>query len=137
MTISMDKKYRTRSGCAVDILTTKVNCNHPVVAVFTNPDGSQGSVCYNVNGKFYMDDHEHALDLIEVSPYEDFKIDEPVMVSDTTINWYPRHFAGVNSQGLPQAWSNGATSFSAESKKDIVGWYHCRRPTPEELNKTS
>jgi hypothetical protein len=74
------------------------------------------------------------LDLIEVSPYDDFKIDDPVMVriNSNSTRWERRYFAGVSTDGLPMAFNEGATSWSAQDRSTI--WCECRRPTPEELN---
>ena len=80
----------------------------------------------------------HALDLVEVSPYDDFEIDEPVMVRDSDdAAWARRHFAGVSNDGLPMAWPNGMTSFSISCivrSWRYLEWDECRRPTEEELN---
>jgi len=66
--------------------------------------------------------------------YDDFKIDEPVMVSLDNKAWYRRHFAGVSADGRPQTWSDGRTSFTvAPGHCGVTTWDECRRPTPEEL----
>ena len=70
------------------------------------------------------------IDLIEVSPYDDFKIDDPVMVSLNGVYWERGYFAGVNTKGMPTAFDSGSTSWSAFA---ACNWIYCRRPTQEEL----
>ena len=80
---------------------------------------------------------DHTLDLVEVTPYDDFEIDEPVMVRDRHTKWRRRYFAGVSSDNKPMAWASGATSWSAAPTtcvSNALVWNECRRPTEEELN---
>ena len=130
--IDISKKYRTRSGYGVEILKTSLrNSVFPVVAIINTAE-KQILAGFTEYGKFYGDG-ESDMDLVEVSPYEDFKIDEPVMVRDfENQSWAKRYFAGVNN-GKPSVWCAGATSWSSESNEDFVYWKFCRRPTPEEL----
>ena len=113
--VDINKKYRTRSGLDVQILCTdRVSMDGlPVVGMVLTPegriwfweaDGSSPTLRTN--------------DLIEVSPYEGWKIDDPVWVRDGAGLWVRRHFAGVNKRGLPMAWINGCTSWSTTSKVD-------------------
>ena len=76
-----------------------------------------------------------SLDLIEVTPYDDFKVDEPVMVRNGRDKWLRRYFAGVSSNNKPMVWANGATSWSAAHEcASALICYECRRPTEEELS---
>jgi hypothetical protein len=130
--VSMDKKYKTRHG-----MTARVVCvdakgdakgDQPVIAlVLDSPTSTEFVIRTSLKGEFY-NGHEHELDLIEVSPYEDFEIDEPVMVRvDGNSQWERRYFAGINESGYPLAWVEGMTSWSADGYK--TRWDECRRPT--------
>lgn len=81
------------------------------------------------DGRFILGE-EHAYDLIEVGPYDDFKVDDPCMFSMDGECWHRRHFAGVGSLGLPMSFTCGKTSWTTDTKDS---WNHCRRPTEEEL----
>jgi hypothetical protein len=63
--------------------------------------------------------------LTEVLPYDDFKIDEPVLVwlADYPEKKVRRHFAGTNDRQLPLTWANGRTSWTA--KGQTTAWDFC------------
>ncbi|MDO4673329.1 MAG: hypothetical protein Q4A76_10490 [Porphyromonadaceae bacterium] len=64
----------------------------------------------------------------EPSPYEDWKIDDKIEVSDDGECWYRRHFAGVNENGKPMVWGDGATSWSYRNDKRYkVEWNYARK----------
>lgn len=113
--ISLDKTYKTRSGSEVVI--------H---AIYPNNKDSQvqGGIVYNdyvqmqswtIEGGFFEDgtNRTSGLDLVEVSPYEDWNIDDKVIVyyedSGEEYNYY---FAGLNGLGQPCVFGGGATSWS-------------------------
>jgi hypothetical protein len=132
--ISMDKKYRTRNGRPVRILCLDMeDPDHPVVGLMTCETGFEVMACFTPEGRFTIMIDQDDFDLIEVSPYEDFKIDEPVMVRTAGLSWYKRHFAGVTEGGKPLAWPDGGSSFS--TGPDTLIWDECRRPTPEEFGR--
>ena len=134
--VSMDKKYKTRHGMSARVVCVDAKGHEPVIALVVDPALSKEVVIRtSLKGEYYGG-YEHDLDLIEVSPYDDFKIDEPVMVrrdDDLVRGWKRRYFAGVNVCGEPLTWYEGMTSWSAGGKK--TSWDECRRPTPEELAK--
>ncbi|UCV26767.1 hypothetical protein [Ferribacterium limneticum] len=131
MQIDINKKYRTRDGHPVRILCCdKLGDCFPVVALISYPKGHEETNLYTLNGRYNSVGTDQR-DLIEVSPYEDFVIDEPVMVRHSASDpWRRRHFAGVSEAGSPISWSDGQTSFTSSTK---LAWTECRRPTPEEL----
>jgi len=132
--IDITKKYRTRDGRPVRVLCVDLKGEQPVVALIMCADGDESVLVFDADGKYLHKSREPAnLDLIEISPYEDFKIDEPVMVRDTTDDhWQPRHFAGADERGRPLTWSDRGTSWSTNL---CVEWSFCRRPTERELKK--
>lgn len=128
--ISMDKKYRTRDGRAVRLLCTDSPYQvYPVVGLV----GTE-VVIWTFDGYICGDKFKRDLDLIEVNPYEDFKIDEPVMVRDVEgADWVRGHFAGLNPSGHPTTFAEGTSKWTAKDNGFIYTWVFCRRPTPEEL----
>ena len=70
-----------------------------------------------------------------VTPWDDFKIDDPVMVRNecNDPSWHCRYFAGVGNN-RPLTFAGSATSWSNEVAF-TVGWDECRRPTAEELRR--
>lgn len=123
--ISMDKTY-TSFGKPVRILCTDANGAYPVVALHDSgiamnycADGTQPtSAMYN---------------LVEVSPFADFKVDEPVMVRDNNSEqWYRKLFVGVSKlTGFVEA--SDYCAWIRQGSTPLSVWYQCRRPTPEEL----
>lgn len=132
--ITMDKTYRTRDGRQVRVICVDRNgAPHSVVALVRDPHTGvdQIKTC-NPDGRTLPDAPDRDGDLIEVSPWDDFKIDEPVYIRDSVDNeWMRRHFAGVAPDGRPSAWTDGCTSWSGAGR--AYSWNYCRRPTPEEL----
>jgi len=128
--ISMDKTYKTRDGCDVRIACVNAGSNAPVVAVVNNE-----TIVYNADGRFFTSiQNESVWDLIEVSPYADFKIDEPVMVRNSKgQDWTCRYFAGVDLEGNAKAFVGGANSWTKSGDDQGHTWNQCRRPTAEEL----
>lgn len=128
--IEMHKKYKTRYGHPVRILCVDhkdVNEQaYSVVALVITEAGEEVQV-YSKTGQYFIDDYS-ALDLIEVQPWDDFKIDDPVIVSDNGLSWSKRYFAGVNSNGLPTAFNNGTTSFTVPHPTHITEWNYCKKP---------
>ena len=127
--ISMDKKYKIRRGHTVRVLCVDATKDdYPVVALVYGE-----AKHYRKNGStscFYKSD----LDLIEVSEYDDFKIDDPVMVKDTyMVTWLRRHFAGLDDCGVPRVFAGGITSWSSLNNDDVQYWDQIRKPTEEEL----
>jgi hypothetical protein len=63
--------------------------------------------------------------LTEVLPYDDFKIDEPVLVwmANHPERKVRRYFAGTNDRQLPLTWANGRTSWTA--KGQTTAWDFC------------
>jgi hypothetical protein len=129
--ISIDKKYRTRDGEDVRILCTDAPGKYPVVGLI---EGEEEPQRWTISGGHVNVQKGYYFDLIEVPPWDDFKIDEPVMVRDDLFGkWKPRHFARVIN-GKPATWLSGCTSWSI-GDGDTTRWNECRRPTPEELGE--
>jgi hypothetical protein len=123
MKIRKDKKYKTRLG--LDVIIYKIwedqNKIHGVAV-----DDSVNPVCtleWDLYGKVYRTS-EYPNDLIEVSPYADFKIDDKVFVWDEKEYKVKRHFAGISELGEPLTWRDGLTSFTTNEK---TAWNNCEK----------
>ena len=77
--ITMDKKYRCRDGVPVTVLAVGLNAHGSVVAVRHNTN-SDVVIMLSSDGR-WADNYDNPMDLIEISPYDDFKVDDKVMVS--------------------------------------------------------
>lgn len=137
--VTMDKKYKTVSGRPVTILGVDfpLEGGFSVIGLVYSTSGKATPETWKASGSF-LNGSSHDLDLVECKPYEDFKMDEPVMVSSDGVTWFPRHFAGVNSAGYATFWTEGTTSWTAENVSRapiaVAGfWKVIRKPTSEEL----
>lgn len=129
--IEMHKKYKTRDGRPVRILCVdREDCDYPVVALVTNEKHCEIAVVYSCYGSFTGTHNNHVLDLIEVQPWDDFKIDDQVLVKEYEEGkWKKRYFAGVSDRGLPLAFKDGCTSWSSEG--EALDWNFCKKPDQE------
>ena len=129
MKVSMNKTYRTRDGRNVRILCTDAKSERPVIGLVRDSLNNDKYVeTWDEVGAYLCGELESRLDLVEVSPYEDWPIDAPVWVivdSDGRSIWYPRHFAGVNKRGKPMTSTDGRTSFSSKFGKKTT-WAEAR-----------
>jgi hypothetical protein len=130
--ISMSKTYRTVGGQAVELLAVNAN----VIGSYNVIGICNSAVTTWDREGHYIGSHS-PMSLVEVNPYEDFKIDDPVMVRDYNEgHWFCRYFAGINKEGNPTTWWNGTTSWTAKEEcSDIVSWSYCRKPTADELSE--
>lgn len=131
--IDINKKYRTKDGREVRIYATDGAEPYPVHGS-VKTGGTWGSpITWLADGSHDRTRPDSLNNLVEISPYDDFKIDDPVIAElyGTPVT-ERRYFAGLNEGGLPMIFSYGATSWSNSSITLIVK--HVRRPTPEELS---
>lgn len=128
--IDITKKYRTRDGKPVRILATDLKGTLPIV-VAINVGDYESIIALSPEGRQWSDMNTPC-DLIEVSPYEDYALDDPVMAVDYTgaAQWFRGHFAGI-SNGAPTVYKDGKTSWTASGRRVCVA--SVRRPTKEEL----
>lgn len=126
--IDINKKYRTRDGRDVVIYAINGSGRYPVYGAV---DGLITN--WSVDG-VAPEGMSHA-DLFEISPYDDFKIDDPVMVRNYEGQvWVRGYFAGVRDDRA-STFADGCTKWSGDG--DSTEWNQCRRPTTEELNNES
>lgn len=125
--IDINKKYRTRNGCNVRILCIDAKIDgYPVVALIEEYDGNERSTLHTEDGCYYRSGEEGEYDLIEVSPYEDFKIDDKVLVRDSEDGeWMRRYFSHVDEYGNPHTFQDGRTSWSYG--EHTISWKYCKK----------
>lgn len=126
--IKMHKKYKTRDGRPVRILCVdrkSASGKYPIAAMVTFDNSNEVCSYYSIYGSYY-DDSEDTLDLIEVQPWDGFKIDDPVLVSDDGLNWEKGYFAGLDEEGNPLTFPYGGTSWSSDGCEFV--WEYCKKP---------
>lgn len=129
--IEMGKKYRTTDRRPVRILCTDYeSCTgRTVVAILTHHDGSQSVEEWYSNGYFLMGDKACKADLVEVTPYDDLKVDDKVIVwdNDDPINRVgQRHFSHIEGSKI-YCFAEGRTSWTANGPDDIIPWDNCKK----------
>jgi hypothetical protein len=127
----IDKKYKTRDGRAARIICTdkKGEKDYPVLALVTNQYGGENMQMLRAD---LQRPTENTPYLIEVPPYDDLEIDQPVIVWNKLSPKERRYFSGVDNIGKPTAFSDGRTSFTQGGIQKIP-WDHCRPATEEEI----
>ena len=129
--IEMDKKYKTRSGLPVRILCNdyKNNVYTVIAAVYDKETGCESTISVTNTGS-YIEEEENPLDLIEVTPYDDFKEDDLCVVwkGDNHLKDF-RYFSHVEN-GKATCFTCGYTSYTT---KHTAIWPNCRKATEEEI----
>ena len=128
--IEMGKKYKTRSGLPVRILCNDFkNGTYTVIAVvYDQETGCESSISVSSTGS-YIEDEENPLDLIEVTPYDDFKEDDLCVVWENTESKEFRYFSHEKNN-LAWCFGSGGTSYTRTA---TTSWPNCRKATEEEI----
>ena len=126
--IDITKKYQTRDGEPVEIIA--VNGREPFPVIGYIGDASTIVHMWRKSGSFLEDEEESRCDLIEISPYADWEIDDKILVSDDGIVWQRKHFAGVDDAGFPMAWYSGETSWTSRGGK--YSWKYAKKPDEDK-----
>lgn len=127
--IDINKKYKSRNGqnkVRLYCIIPEQNCIHGAIYLY-------GKWCIN-----YWDlNGEHAqnlnFSLVEVKPYEDFTIDDKVLVwADGLEKKYKRYFAGIcdDGNGLKAVvFKTGTDSWTStnDGMDDKEIWQHCEK----------
>jgi len=123
--ISLDKKYRTRNGREVVLYCIDAPGRFPVHGRVEDEFGNSAIKSWLSDGKYCANSPTGGYDLIEVGSYDDFKIDDPVLVRDHIEgSWQKGHFAGVSQLGYLMTWDGGGTSWTTKSHSS---WLYCKR----------
>lgn len=111
----MNKQYKTISGKPVRIICTDSAIpDYPVVAIVNN----DYVTTYTEDGKYYKYESatNNIMSLVEISPYEDWEIDDPISIIYQNGEKLSAHFAGVDEiTGHPKAFLSGKTSHTGSA----------------------
>ena len=128
--IELGKKYKTRSGLPVRILCNDLKYDgYTVIAAVYNPGAGYESTMSVTNTGSYIDEEENPLDLIEVTPYADFKEDDLCVVWKEKNNKFFRYFSHAEN-GTAKCFALGCTSYTTVNTSI---WSNCRKATDEEI----
>ena len=130
----LGKKFRTvgdKNG--KKIFKARIICvdadrsDYTIVALVVGEDGIERPEIYTKDLKYITNHSGSYRDLVEVNPYEDFKIDDPVVcwTDKDPKDKRKRYFAGLSHDGKPTAFNHGATSFSDKGNFRPMSWDHC------------
>ncbi len=130
MTYKQIQSVTLTDGRVVNIGETWVVCGRSeerswtVVAIFKYRFNTNVFILVDAAGLDWTDAPESGM-VRKVQPYENFKVDDKVLVRDEgDTTWSKRHFAGVASNGKALAFSDGRTSFTASAIK-AMEWDEC------------
>ena len=128
--IEMGKKYKTRSGLPVRVVATDIKSPYPVVAAVLDICGVEIICVYTDTGELLRGDINNPDDLIEVTPYDDFKEDDlcVVWMGNKQLKEF-RYFSHVEN-GKATCFTCGYTSYTT---KNTTIWSNCRKATEEEI----
>ena len=128
-TIDPTKKYITRTGNPVRIIASdfKGPNTYCIIAVITSTDSDFEEIAtYTADGHYYQNKQYSGYDLIEDSPYKDFKIDDKVFVWEDNSYKRKRYFAGVSEKtGKVLCYDGGSTSWS--NPTNVTEWTYCEK----------
>ena len=128
-----EPQYETKGGLKAEILTRKLHKNnHPIMVIITGDNGREDINTYTTGLKYFESGDNDKMDLVLVTEWDDFKVDDPVMVRIKGCNWIKSHFKEVNGYGKPTSFQDGSTSWTSR------GYFmsdECRRPTKEEIGE--
>lgn len=132
LTLKVGTTYRTRNGYKRRIIAQINNKTFPFISILTDHghDSVSDIESHKPDGSTYISAPDRNDLVAEITPYEDWKIDDPVWVRGSEYEaWKPRHFAGVISNGKPQTWEDGQTSHTTSNK---VTWTHITNIDPNK-----
>jgi hypothetical protein len=112
----IDKNKKYRLGCVNDYILMDIA--YDIVFGRYSRDGKNWhSIRHDLNGVAIDSNVDH--NLVEINPYEDWQIDDKVLVWNDPSNKIRRYFAGVSNEGKPMAFGGGATSWSNICKPNM------------------
>ena len=128
--IEMNKKYKTRSGLPVRILCNDFKSSiDTVIAAVYNPKTNCEYVLNVSHTGVYMEGVKSNYDLIEVTPYDDFKEDDLCVVWEVENSKEFRYFSH-EKENLAWCFASGGTSYT---RTTTTSWTNCRKATQEEI----
>jgi hypothetical protein len=120
MKVELSKSYRTADGYKVRLIE-RIKCiDYPFLGVVIRKDDTEYPLAWNEEG-YSVSSYES--NLVEVSKYEGFKVDDKVIVWNDPLVKRKAYFAEVSKDGEAMTFGNGTTSFSGTGVK--TSWENC------------
>ena len=110
----------SNNNIAVDIDTNEITTCRGLACsrCLFSSDNNDGVSCYTNTIKWLLAEYKEP----EVD-WSKVPIDTPVLISLDNENWSRRYFAGVNENGKPMVFTNGATQWSNEGDVAIDTYF--------------
>lgn len=121
---NLKKKWKTKNGLKVEVYAYKEGQDHPYIGAYLSSRGIWVESCWTEN-LTYLEQRSCCYDLVEVSPYDDFKVDDKVLVSNNGKDWHRRYFAGVSKDDRPLAFCEDSYSWGA--CLPAITWKYCKK----------
>lgn len=115
--IDINKKYRTRDGRPVELITTSGRGYFQVIGYV-----AESTYVYYWSGDGKSPGADSNLDLVPVSEFDNVPVDTPVNISNNGVHWVPAHFAKVDEFGNVYVFVGGRTSHTADSEKQVISY---------------
>lgn len=128
--IDINKHYKTRNGRPVRILCTDRKTVTFTVVGLIYMDNTEIPSAWTAEGNHWVPEELNGNDLIEVSPYDDFKVDDVCVVSFSKDGAKVFRYFSKEINGLPYCFEAGKTSYTT---KEQSKWNYCRKATPKEI----
>jgi len=125
--IDITKQYKTLSGLPARIYAVDGGGNYPVHGAIYNLETNtwrQETWSNDLKYRIEEDENNSNYDLVEVGKYDDFKIDDNVIVwCNGRVNEKIKgHFAGLTDDGKPKVWGMGRTSFTSDGYFEVADY---------------
>lgn len=121
---NLKKKWKTKSGLKVELYAYKEGQDYPYIGACLRDDGKWIEAAWTEDFVYYNGDGLGGFDLVEVGPYDDFKVDDKVLVSHDGVNWVKRYFAGVTKHGKPYTIQEADC---CSSDATHTAWKYCKK----------
>lgn len=119
MKVELSKTYKTVGGYKVRLIERIKSIDYQFLGVIIKEYDMEDPYVWTEEGVAASGRVDN---LVEVSKYDGFKVDDKVIVWNDVLCKHKGYFAGIHSNGKPMTFSSGATSFSRESE---TLWDNC------------
>jgi|LakMenEpi03Aug12_release.lakeMendotaPanAssembly.Ray.scaffolds.fasta_scaffold1425718_1 hypothetical protein len=130
--IDLTKTYRTKYGNKVvlyDNVSEKYKSSYPIIGAYEyiSSDGETAIAVsrWTIDGKTYVAGESTGFDLVEVTPFGDFKINDVIKVSNSSHldkTYLIRHFAGISKNNKVTTFPAGRSQFTYDGKVKLEYW---------------
>jgi len=113
-TVDITKKYRTKENKEVRIYATDGTGEYCIHGAILEDTGGWRYALWTHNGEFISKTTKSLDDIIEISPYDDWQVDDKILVWGSNEKRIQGHFRGISHEGKPQVWAEGKTSWTTD-----------------------